>query len=215
MRHPASLAVLLFVAAPVVAQQAVQPTLPETIDWLRGKLRQSMSYRDEAGGSDGLTTWTFSSEVLTAKDSDGKDLCAIRPQGDSRPESKCWCSMILSTEDSMNSTLQGKRVLWERSKDIFVIPLGSLSPTGISVTELLPDPGEQRKGRVFILKATTYGSRQEISHKSSLIVYDKDLSSEAKVSLFAVRFPDREIAERVAKALAHASTLCGAKAEPF
>jgi hypothetical protein len=192
MRYMAFVFSVLLVAAPAVAQQDAQPSLVETMEWLKGKMKQFVIYYDDS--ADGLTTYSDRSEFIDAKD----------------------CRMAIFTGNASNTIFRGKKILSLVIKNVYVIPLGSLTPSGIRVTEALPSPGQQRSGTVFVLKATTYGSRDEIYDEMTTIIDEKESApKKLNVSSFTVRFSDHEVAERVAKALAHVSSLCGAKTEPF
>lgn len=92
----------------------------------------------------------------------------------------------------------------------FRVPLGDLDPKHIAVVQ--PDPDKQF---FRVDAATTGGNASVITRTISSTFKEKPPTTDETSSSFRLIFSDRDSAERVAKALAHAAELCGAKAEPF
>lgn len=156
-----------------------EPSLDETIAWLKEKISASAFYKKEFPGGSNITYKVDEVEF----------------EG---------CTLSYRATSTDTSSPQPRSTIWK-----FKVPLSALDPDQITVSALLKD------GSAYFIKALTIQNQPKVQYRrDSIFLGERDVEEKPYTSI-EIDFTDQEIANRVAKALAHAGTLCSAKKEPF
>lgn len=173
------------------------PSMEETISWLKNKF-----------STDARATFTSSSNICTDR-SNTSPHCVVTSKmehalDDVRIDTG---KLTYSSTTRMTSNANAEVLKFNFTYDI---TLADLDPASIRVVQY----DESKSCRtckvspdVWLVEMRTSSGKNSIKSASEGKTYS---TSEARI-----HFQDREIAKRVAKALAHAVTMAGGKVEPF
>lgn len=162
-----------------------EPTLEETLAWLKEKLTSSAFYKRVSSDEDGSLTTVYK---VTGVGFEG-------------------CTMTMETSLAISSSFNPSI---RETLHHYKVSLGDLDPARVEVYQLY-----KSDAAITEVQAYTAGDAPKVQDRRDAPgLRGREVEEKAGTSI-AFTFAEKDLAERAGKALAHAIKLCGAKREPF